>query len=76
MQLVGVGFQRRLREDVRQLGLLLVLIEALDLAQELRGHLIQGRHLVRSDRDLDIREVADDWLEFGVVNSEKGLDYL
>jgi len=49
MKLVRVGFHRRLRENIRQLGLLLILIEALDLAQELRGHLIQWGHLIRSD---------------------------
>lgn len=75
LALIGVGFHWGLWKDVRELSLLLVVIEALDLTQELRGHLVERGHLVRSDWDLDVGEVADDRLEFGVVHAEKWLHY-
>ena len=47
--------------------MLLVIVEADDLGQELARDLVQGCHLVGRDRHLDVGEVPDDRLELGVL---------
>ena len=54
--------------------MLLVIVEADDLGQELACDLIQGCHLVRRDRHLDVGEMPDDRLELGVLDAIHGLD--
>lgn len=54
--------------------MLLVIVEAHDLGQELARDLVQGCHLVRRDGHLDVGEVSDDRLEFRVLDAIHGLD--
>ncbi len=54
--------------------MLLVIVKAHNLCQELARDLIQRCHLVRCDRHLDVREVPDDWLEFRVFDAIHWLD--
>jgi len=53
--------------------MLLVIVEAHDLGQELARDLIQGCHLVRRDGHLDVGEMPDDRLEFWVLDAIHGL---
>ena len=68
--LIDIGLNRGLWQYVRELCLLLVVIEALDLTQELRCYLVKRRHLVGSDGHLDVWQVPYDRLEFGVVHTK------
>jgi hypothetical protein len=54
--------------------MLLVIVEAHNLGQELACDLVQGCHLVRRDRHLNVGEVPDDRLEFWVLDAIHGLD--
>lgn len=55
--------------------MLLVIVEAHNLGQELACDLIQRCHLVRSYGHLDVREVPDDRLEFRVLDAIHRFDY-
>lgn len=68
--LIDIGLDWGLWQYVRELCLFLVVIEALDLTQELRGHLVERSHLVGSDGHLHIWQVPYDRLEFGVVHTK------
>ncbi len=61
---------------VRLVLTLAVLIVALHLADDLVGHLVERRHLVRRDAHLDVVELPDDGLELAVVNAVERLDHL
>lgn len=52
-----------------------VLVERLHLLQDLIGDLMQGGHLVRSDRDLNIIQLAHYRLEFHVVDTVQRFDH-
>ena len=52
-----------------------VLVERLHLLQDLIGDLMQGGHLVRSDRDLNIIQLAHYRLELHVVDTVQRFDH-
>lgn len=54
---------------------LVVLVERLHLLQDLIGDLMEGSHLVWSDRDLNVIQLAHYRLEFHVVDTVERFDH-
>jgi len=52
-----------------------VLVERLHLLQDLIGHLMEGSHLVWSDRDLNVIQLAHYRLELHVVDTVQRFDH-
>ena len=75
MQLAQNVCLRRATTNVVVVVVFVVFVERLHLLQDLIGDLMEGGHLVWSDRNLNVIELAHYWLELHVVDTVQRFDH-
>ncbi len=75
MQLAQNVCLRRATTNIVVVMVFVVLVERLHLLQDLIGDLVQGSHLVWSDRDLNVIQLAHYRLELHIVDTVQRFDH-